>query len=69
MTHEYDGLEKQFMIRNAEIESRHYEEQAEKCLRKIFDDSCQAYSIVLLLAARVNAYQTYIEALRRSERS
>jgi hypothetical protein len=64
MSHEYDGIEKQFLIRDAEMESRHYEEKAERCLARIFDGSWQAYVLALHFSARADAYQSMIKELK-----
>jgi hypothetical protein len=67
MTDEYDGVEKQYLIRDAEMASKHYEEQAELCLPGIFDGSGNAYAIARYFAALVDAYQTKIIELKQSE--
>jgi hypothetical protein len=64
MAHEYEGLETQYLIRDAENEAEHYEEQAEQCLLGIFKGFENAYALALHFAARVSSYQILIERLK-----
>jgi hypothetical protein len=65
MMHEYEGIEKEFLIRDAGIEAEHYEKRARLCLPRILDGSAIAYALMLHYAARVGSYHAMIGMLRQ----